>query len=308
MTEIIVGIDGAEQARDAAAFARSLASGTGATLRLAHAYPYEPLSRTAEAGWREHLREDGERLLADAKAELALPDAPTAVMADPSPARALHRLAEDTEAALIVIGSSHHGPIGRALPGRTGDRLLHGAPCAVAIVPRGWRRPFDATRVIGVGYDETPESEAAVAGAVALARRVQATLRIVRVFDVGRFAGAGTPAAAQYWSLMSEQERESRRRLDRLVAGLPSDVAVEGVFLTGGAAHELAEQTGSLELLVLGSRGYGPLAAVLLGGVSHAVVRHAACPVAVQPRGARRGIDQLLRPHAATTTAAEDAR
>jgi hypothetical protein len=55
---------------------------------------------------------------------------------------------------------------------------------------------------------------------------------------------------------------------------------------------------GPRALLLLGSRGYGPLRAVLLGGVSHVVVREAACPVIVLPRGARYGIDELFAPAA----------
>ena len=47
--------------------------------------------------------------------------------------------------------------------------------------------------------------------------------------------------------------------------------------------------------MVVGSRGYGPARAVLLGGVSHVLVRDAGCPVLVLPRGGRHeALDSLL--------------
>ena len=54
---------------------------------------------------------------------------------------------------------------------------------------------------------------------------------------------------------------------------------------SGDAADCLAEASQELDLLVLGSRGYGPLLRVMLGGVSLKAMRSSACPVAVVPRG-----------------------
>jgi nucleotide-binding universal stress UspA family protein len=55
-----------------------------------------------------------------------------------------------------------------------------------------------------------------------------------------------------------------------------------------------------VDLMIVGSRGYGPLAAVLLGGVTHTFVRKAACPVIVLPRGEHSGIDELFAAAEAT--------
>ena len=59
-----------------------------------------------------------------------------------------------------------------------------------------------------------------------------------------------------------------------------------GRLLDGDAVGELAEASAELDLLVLGSRGYGPVRRVLFGSVSRALARYAACPVVVVPRGA----------------------
>ena len=77
-------------------------------------------------------------------------------------------------------------------------------------------------------------------------------------------------------------------QLSEAVAALGDGSEVSGRVLEGDAASELAEASAELDLLVLGSRGYGPSAAVLLGSVSRALVRSAACPVVVLPRGGGR--------------------
>jgi nucleotide-binding universal stress UspA family protein len=62
-----------------------------------------------------------------------------------SAARALHEAAEREDAGMLVVGSTGRGALGRVLPGSTAERLMHGAPCAIAVVPHGWQgRPGEA--------------------------------------------------------------------------------------------------------------------------------------------------------------------
>jgi nucleotide-binding universal stress UspA family protein len=188
MSEILVGVDGTDGARDALAFAKQLAHMTGAQLRLANAFPYDDTpNRASNEAFREALRKDAEAELAEADAGDAARQAVAAV----SPARALHDIAEQADVSLVVVGSTRRGPVGRVLPGSTGERLLHGSPCPVAIVPQGYAAHERELRLIGVGYDGSEESEAALATACELARRVGAKLRVIRVFDTGQI---GTPA------------------------------------------------------------------------------------------------------------------
>jgi nucleotide-binding universal stress UspA family protein len=65
---------------------------------------------------------------------------------------------------------------------------------------------------------------------------------------------------------------------------LASALSAEPRVFNGDAGRALVEHSESLDLLVLGSRGYGPLRSVLLGSVSSYVMRHAGCPVLVVPR------------------------
>jgi nucleotide-binding universal stress UspA family protein len=297
MSTIIIGAEGSERTEDAIAFARSLAATTGAHLKLVGSYPYEDwLSRTASNEYGEFLRGEAEAML-ERMRSLAGAEASTMAVADTSPARALQRAAEDDGAPLIVVGSTHRGRAGRVMPGSTADRLLHGAPCAVAVVPYDFRLKDEAAiTAIGVGYDGSGESRAAIDVALDVARRLGASLKVVRVFDAAQL---GTPALMSgpgYIAMHEELEKEARDDLGRVCGGLPEDVDVEAVFVAGSPARELAEQSQTLDLLVLGSRGYGPLRSVLLGGVSHVVVRKAGCPVVVLPRGAGAGVGELFAP------------
>jgi nucleotide-binding universal stress UspA family protein len=295
MSEILVGIDRSAGAQDALAFAKQIAAMTDARLRLAHAFPYADVpSRASNRAFRDALRADAEALLAS----VDVADAPRHAVADVSPAHALHELAAEYGVSLIVVGSTHRGPVGRVLPGTTGERLLHGSPCPVAIVPQGYGAEERLLRTIGVGYDGSEESEAALTSACELASRVDAVLHVIGVFDANQ-VGAPAMTTPGWVSLSKEAERRQRERFSRRVAEQPSDVAVESAFITGSPNRELAAESESLDLIVIGSRGYGPLHAVLLGGVAHALVRKAACPVLILPRGAKTGLQDLLAAQAA---------
>jgi nucleotide-binding universal stress UspA family protein len=218
----------------------------------------------------------------------------TDAIADPSAPRALHSLAETVDAAMVVVGSTHRSAVGRVVPGSTGERLLHGAPCPVAIVPRGYA-DADPIRSIGVGYDASDESKAALHAAYELASHLRATLRVIHVFDAEHVAAPALMTMPGWDSMRDDHEAIQRKELADAVAGLPTDVGIESLFTLGNPRIELVNESEDVDLMVVGSRGYGPRAAVMLGSVSHALIRKAACPVVVLPRGSR-GIDSLFGP------------
>ena len=122
MTQILIGVDGSERSEDAVAFGRALALAADAPVTLAMAHRSEPLRPGAE----EHdafLRDDAERTLARLAAGLdgvrALELRP--LVATASPAHALQAIAEEEQAGIIVVGSSHTGRLGRVLPGSTAE-------------------------------------------------------------------------------------------------------------------------------------------------------------------------------------------
>ena len=142
----------------------------GGRLALVHAYPYDHGMIPApeyEATLREEATAGLERLAATLPEQL---DVTLHTYASVSPAQALHAAAETLDPLAIVVGSTHRGPVGQVLPGGVGERLLHGAPCPVAIAPHGYAgEPAELTE-IGVAFDDSPEARCALDAAIALAR------------------------------------------------------------------------------------------------------------------------------------------
>jgi nucleotide-binding universal stress UspA family protein len=217
------------------------------------------------------------------------------VLTDGSAPHALHGLAEDEGAALIVVGSTTRDRIGRVLTGSTAERLLQGAPCPIALAPHGYaRRRIDT---IAVGFADTPEGNTALTAAHALAARVGARLRVVAALHPsGGLDAAMAGGLKPQRSVMLEGRHrlEVEAALERALETLPPGVELEHELHVDDPAEVLLRISEHVDLLVCGSRGYGPLRSVLLGGVSRRVVDGAHCPVLVLPRGIDQPLGELL--------------
>ena len=211
-------------------------------------------------------------------------------MTTSSPARGLHDLAEQLDADLIVLGSAAHGKAGQILEGSVALSLLHGSPCSVAIAPKGYAgQAPDGLAEVTVGYDGEPESKLALTDAIELARAASAPVKLVAVAQPSPIVyGKGAGAGQGRHELDEVIHGLMRERLDEALGSAPDDVKVDGMLVDGDPAEAL-EQIGVEDggVLVLGSRGYGPLRRVLLGSVSTKLLRTAPCPVIVHPRPAK---------------------
>jgi nucleotide-binding universal stress UspA family protein len=275
---VIAGVDGRPNGRDAIALASRLLGPEGAlTLANVHGGAFNP-THAATPGRLNEEREtslqmlERERSQADVQAELVSHEAG-------SPGRGLHELAERRGADLLVVGSCSRGPFGRVLIGDDTRTSLNGAPCAVAIASRGYAEHPVPIATIGVGYDGSPESEAALATARALAKRDRALLRALEVVSIPNYAftGFGAPALGDSIATMLS---EANTRMAELQG-------TEGRAVYGLAGEELAAFGDELQLLVVGSRGYGPIKRLILGSTSDYLQRHARCSLLVLPRSAR---------------------
>jgi len=296
MSKIIVGIDDPERSKDAVALAAQLARASGAGLEAVCAYPYDDRAvRGASSGYRAYLREDAEERIAKACAGIAdLPPVNPHTVADPSPARGIEHTVVHYGSSMIVIASSHRGGVGRVLAGTVAERLLHGAPCPVAVAPKAYHEHVTPIETIGVAYNGSEESKAALTGAVTMARTLHARLKVISVLDTMLY---GTPAMMAGPGFIAVPDDLRRRGLDDLievVASLPDDVEAEPLSLEGDPESRLAEETKNVDLMITGSRGYGPHRAVLLGSVSGRLVRDAACPVIVLPRSIEAPLEALF--------------
>ena len=200
-----------------------------------------------------------------------------------SPADALQALAEKGEADLIVLGSTHHAHVGSVAPGSVAEHLLHGAKCRLVIAPKGYAESDhsqDRLRVAAVGFNGMAESYAALEEAAKLAAKFGGSLRVIAVATP--VAGMGAAAAAQAGA---EAAPDFQTQLNDAVAELPEELRALPVFERGDPVQKLLEDAEmGVDLLVLGSRGFGPVMRLLVGSVSSRVIREAPCPVLVVPR------------------------
>jgi nucleotide-binding universal stress UspA family protein len=232
------------------------------------------------------------------------------VLTGMSAAKALHEAAEERRAGLLVVGSSRRGARGRVLAGSTAGRLLSGSPCPVAVAPHGWEGD-ELPKTIGVAFRDTADGREALRGALALARSARARLRVVTVVEEGLRAALEADtyrpgqAGKSVEDVIGEHELSARRAAEKALAELDAQrqVAADIESWVGDPVDVLVQLSEHLELLVCGSRGYGPVRAVLLGAVSRRVVMQARCPVTVVPRGRESRLESLIAESKATAHA-----
>jgi len=282
--KIIVGVDGREGGRDALALAAGLGSVFGSELVAVHAYPYDLFVSRGTTPDFETIMHNSAQDTLTGELERAHVVAHAAAMPDGSPGRALHRAAKFHHAGLIVVGSAHRGTIGRVLAGDVTMGTLHGAECPVMVAPHGFAVHGSDLGTLGVGFDGSPESRAAAELARDLAIAAAARLKVIRVL-APMPPGGPTLAYHEDWAERDEERREdAQAELDALLAELGENAT--GEVVVGESATELAYAANELDLLVTGSRGYGPVRRLMLGSTSTRLVREAPCPVLVLTRGA----------------------
>lgn len=281
---VLAGVDEGEGARDAIALAEVLLA-PGGDLTLAHVLPEDPLgsriwSDPTIGPRRDHARELLERAAAHSGVEPHI-----RWRGATSVGRGLHEIAELIDADLLVVGSSHRGLLGRVRLADNTHAALNGAPCAIAVAPTGYHaESLPLMREIGVGYDGSPESEQALTLARALALETEAKLSAFHAIAVPTYLLHGLTAAdgTQITGLVDEAREQ--------IAAL-GDVEPHAAY--GDPAEELTLYSASLDLLVLGSRGYGPVGRLVHGSTAQHLARTARCPLLVLPRGldstARKG-------------------
>jgi nucleotide-binding universal stress UspA family protein len=291
---VLVGVDGRPNGRDAIALASRLTDPDG-KLTLAHVHSGELRpSHAITPGLVREERQAPEKLLereratADVSAELIS-------IVSMSPGRGLHLQAEEQNADLLVVGSCSHGAVGRVMLGDDTRAALNGAPCAVAIASLGYAEHPAPIAKVGVAYNESPESKAGLAVARELAAPTRASVHALEVVPITTYAYTGLVPSAIGDSI-DAMLQEANGRLKKL-----SGVEARAVYgLTG---EELASFGDGVDILVVGSRGYGPMRRLVLGSTSHYLERHARCSLIVLPRVATTGDAATDSPHNAETPA-----
>jgi nucleotide-binding universal stress UspA family protein len=274
---ILVGVDGRDGGQDAIMLARHLL-GRGGALTLAYVYNGDTTpGRGSSPAYDAAERERGLELLTAACFRSGA-DARLRTVGSPSVGRGLHVLAEAAGCDLLVVGSSRRGLLGRVLLGDDTRASLNGASCAVAVAPVAYAEGPALMREIGVGYDGSAESEQALAVARALASELDATVSAFTAVSLPHYMYMGGPTPAD---VPIEQIVEEARERIAALGGVEPHAAF------GAPAEELALFGASVDLLVVGSRSYGPVGRLMHGSTSLALARTARCPLLVLPRATR---------------------
>ena len=274
---VVVGIDGGPAAYRALDVAVEQAQRSHLPLRILHAVRNGLVPWTPE---RLQVHED----IAKRGYERALQIAPDLDVAyaspieDPSPAlvKASHR------ASMVVIGAGAHDLPAAVLLGATAHQVASHARCPVMVVPDG--REWSTTGPVVVGVDAAEHSVPAVELAFAEASSRGAELIAVHTWwweEPGPFL-AGSEWEDEWVGVAETQKVLVAEMLAGWQEKYP-DVAVRSTAVRGQAAVVLEQVSENAQLVVVGSRGRGGFAGLLLGSVSSRVLHHATCPTVVVP-------------------------
>ncbi|WP_163549346.1 universal stress protein [Candidatus Frankia nodulisporulans] len=284
MSGIVVGVDGSIEAEQALRWAMREARtrGTTVTALLAWSPKHSPASVvTMSVGSGQHETETtARRVLETAIHNATDPRCPVPVVERVESRHAPDALlAAAGTADLLVVGRHGASRLPRLLMGSVSAACVHRSTTPVVVVRA------DQSRTNGpvvVGVDGSPTSIEALRWAAGEARLRGAVLRVVQAWAP---VPVGYPAV--YVGVDFEaSEKAARSVLDAcLDAGIAQrgTLTVEDMLVTDGATHALLTATEDAQLLVVGSRGHGGFAELLLGSVTHQCLHHAPCPVVVIP-------------------------
>lgn len=277
---IVVGVDGSPASDNAVVWAARDAVLRGVQLTLIYALPGAAspvwLDVALPQDYWDYQNETGQKVL-DAAQQVAREAAGAHalhIVAKSVPGHAVATLIEYSRRAdLVVVGSRGLSKWGRRLLGSVSSSLAHHAHGPVAVIPEGERPP---TAPVVVGVDGSPASELATEIAFDEASR-----RGVELIVLHTWTDLNFEFPAIRWNDLSE---EAERALSEQLAGWCErypDVAVRRVVMPDEPARQLLAQAEAAQLVVVGNRGRGGFAGMLLGSVSSAVVHSATAPVIV---------------------------
>jgi nucleotide-binding universal stress UspA family protein len=247
---VIVGFDESAESIDALAFARDI-SEPGARMTLAQIF--DPGFTGARAALYDEEIQARVDNLTRAAGPVVGDHRFDAVAVGGSPARQLNRLAHERNADLLVVGSTHHGPVGQVLAGSVADRLLHGSPCPVGVAPRGYaegtgQHPEGS---VVIGYDWSEESQLALAAGRRIALALGAKLRLVS----GMRELAASPARGPYIPIVRSRFLTA---LERAESECEPELEVKTALVDGEPAEVLLRESADARIVIVGSRRYGP--------------------------------------------------
>jgi nucleotide-binding universal stress UspA family protein len=280
---VLVGVDGSEPSLRAAEWAAVDAAAAGLKMTVCYV---SDVSALADVPLPQEVRQEarayGRRMTDRALVRIrrAAPVDAAGEIADGNPAAELIRRAAGAEQ--IVLGSRGVGGFERLVLGSVGAEVAAHAPCPVVVV-RGKRHELHE---VVVGVDASDRGHSALDYAFQYAARHGSRIHAIHAVHTVHDRTVPLPmppVSAQDW-VAPEQDLAARELLADAVAPWALKhpaVEVETTVVDGSAAWALVQASKGAALVVVGSRGHGGFAGLLLGSVGQALLRHADCPVAV---------------------------
>ncbi len=302
--QIVVGVDGSTASRIALAWAIRQAQRKQANLVALCSYSLPSFTVASLDGGYAALDDaaiaEGARQVAEEAKQAATSagvNASTMVVPGDA-AAALIEISKESD--LVVVGTKGGSGIPERLLGTVSSALPAHASCPTVVVPRCWARlegddnaessaqddhpviELPPVRKIVVGVDGSVTSQVALRIAMREAKDLGAELVVVGGVPIASGSGllAWLPAAIDRNQVVEDVRRGIERLVDQAKMEIP-DIDPELVVMDGTGAELLTRFSRTADLLVLGSRGRGGFAGLLLGSTSQAVLHHSDCPVLV---------------------------
>ena len=291
---VVVGVDWSDTARAAVEVAAEAAWARRLPLRLVHVleppvFPVRPTVGRIE-DLNLVLRKAGQRLFDEVREVLALtyPElrVSTSLLRGSAPEELV---AASLDAELLVVGARGGGVFTDLVLGSTAVQTASLAACPVLVVPAALPADLPGHGVV-VGVDGSARSLPALDFAFRTASLYGEPLIAVHAWTTPARTRHGEQLPVVYD--IDLVAREEGLVLAESMAGFAEehpDVKVDTRVVHDHPVHALISAEPAARLLVVGSRGHGPLGALLLGSVSQGVLHHATCPTVVVPHSDRRG-------------------
>lgn len=202
---------------------------------------------------------------------------PMVEIVDTAPAPAM--INASREASLVVLGARGHNLFSGVVLGSVSQHVSRHAACPVVVV----RQPHDPQARVVVGIDGSAGSRAALAFGFEQADRTGSSLTVIHAWR-SMAHGRGAVMGAPFDERLAKETSVAKRILAEAVAGFAErfpDVALVTEAIPVAPSRCLVDASRSAALVVVGSRGRGAFAELMLGSVSQAVLHHAQCSVAV---------------------------
>nr|NLD41395.1 universal stress protein [Actinomycetales bacterium] len=294
---ILVGVDGSDAGMGAVDWAAAAARIHGWAIHLVCAYSLPSFAAsTMDGGFaaidESRVRSSADEVLDAAQERLGEGITVTRSVETGDPTTVLADMSR--EAALIVIGKRRGGGLADRILGAVSSALPPHAHCPTVVVPfTADTKPHIPVRRVVAGMDGSDPARSALTAALREAIAWNAQLTVVSAVPLA------TGGAALSWGLApmdpDELLADVQRGLDDMVGSLleeagPAAAAlkVDQHALGGSGAALMTEFSTAVDLIVVGTRGRGGFAGLLLGSTSQSVIQHAQCPVLVVPTSTRK--------------------